>query len=363
MAPTLYHLAPSVWGAGEELPIEHVVQAALFTDFPALRGTAYITVGLETNPLTGSWRVRMLTGDGERSFIIGEVPARVRQRYGDIERIHGSFMMPATTAELRVLDGVFEAAVILPPPELAVPRNDAREHHLVLPPGDMVVVDTSAGDFSAEELQSLSPGQWLVALSPFEPGAVVATLDGKVLGAITGEEAEELTVAIEACRAAGAQEVYARAVLLDGMAGLNVAGPEEGCVVLPSLKVPDPHPRQPWTLVDFPDGGWGVTVLRAFATDPEDALSPRFDARYVSLTGAPRPDDVAAATELFAAVQVEEPLLIDAAVEAPEPSPEPKPAFTPERNWGAAGEYLSEVEKVRLRRAQALNRGKGRHRK
>ena len=59
MAQKLYPLPPSTWGAAVEIPLEHVSQAALFTDFAGTRGSTYVPVVLEANPLNASWRVRV----------------------------------------------------------------------------------------------------------------------------------------------------------------------------------------------------------------------------------------------------------------------------------------------------------------
>ena len=229
-----YPLSPAIWGAGEEIRLTHVVQAALFTDFDANRATSYIDVDLEANPLTGSWRVRY------NGAVIGTVPAEDRARFPDIERVHRSLLRPGTTAELRfnAATGQFDVAVILPPTQLAVPRNDTPAGAWVLPPGDMMVIDTAAGEFSAEELEMLSPGQWLVALHRIAD-TVVAVYDGRVLGGFTGDDALDLVEFVEEATALGAPEVYARAVLIDAMAALDVASPGEGPVLVPALSVPD----------------------------------------------------------------------------------------------------------------------------
>lgn len=345
MPARLYPLAPSVWGAALQLPVSDVVQAALFTEFAAHPGTAFIPVHLQADPLTGGWKVRRTTGAA-----IGSLPAVERNRFEDLRRVEASLLMPATLAEVYLSEktGRFEVNVLLPPPELVVPRNDAPTSAVVLPPGDMVFIDTSKGEFSAEELAMRSPGQWLVALHVIG-GAVAATLGEKVLG---GVEWEGDLPALNG-------EVYARAVLLDGMAALDVAGPEEGVAQLPALKIPDQRPVTPWELVDFPDGTWAITVQRDFAIDPQDTVRPTHTSRYVSLAGEERPDDVAAPTEMFHTVDLPEPprrraAPIASAVAAAQVS-----------DVEAAGEFLTEVEKVRLRRQARLTRGRkgGRHRK
>lgn len=353
----LYSLAPSIWGAGEEIELASVIQAPLFEEFGDTKNSAFLPVLLHPNPLNGSWRVRRVGHDRTQGRVLGEVAAEHRQRYPEMQRIEASLLMPTTIAEVRFdnQSGLFRAKIILPPHQLTVPRNDPPEGALVLPPGDMIVVDTAKGEFSADELVALSPGTWFVALHPLA-GTVAATLNGKALGGFGAEDAKDLLAYIEE---AGAP-LYVRAVLLEGMAALNAGDPSEGLQTIPVLKVPDTTPTTPWSLVNFPDGSWAITVERPFATDPEDTVRPHYRARYVSLTGKDRPDDVAAPTQMFAKVEL------------PEDKPEDKPVEVRERavvkekpdtGWQGAGGYLTEVEKVQLRRRERVAGEVGRHRK
>ena len=239
MAARLYPLAPSVWGAAVQLPVRDVVQAALFSQFAAHRGTAFIPVHLQPEPLSGGWKVRQTNGAA-----IGTLPASDRERFDDLRRVEASLLMPETLAEvyLSPTTGRFEVNVLLPPPELIVPRNDAPSSAVVLPPGDMVLIDTSKGEFTADELAMRSPGQWLVALHVIGD-AVAATLGDKVLGGVEWEGEPPTHDG----------ELYARAVLLEGMAALDVA-PEQHPTNVPALQVPDQRPVTPWELIDFPDG-------------------------------------------------------------------------------------------------------------
>lgn len=355
----LYPLAPSVWGVGEEIGLDQVAQVPLFDEFAGLGGSAFVPVLLHPNPLNGAWSVRRLLVDGSQGRVIGEIPWSQRGRYEDMRRVEASLLLPVTTAEIRhdAAAGLFRATVILPPPQLAVPRNDTAPGAAVLPPGDMVVVDTAAGEYSAEELAARSPGSWFVALHEVG-GAVAATLGGKVLGGFAEADAAQLREFVRAAAGAGAAgdaggagnagsavPVYARAVLVGGMAALNVAGPNEGLQTVPALKVPDLTPTEPWSLVEFPDGTWAVTVERAFVADPDDTVRPRHTARYVSLAGRARPEEVAAPTEMFE-------LPGGASASAPEPRRVPATGGGGDGGDALAGAegYLTEVEKVRLRR-------------
>ena len=362
----LYSLAPSIWGAGEEIELASVIQAPLFEEFGATKKSAFLPVLLHPNPLNGSWRVRRVGHDRTQGRVLGEVAAAHRERYPEMQRIEASLLMPTTVAEIRFDNqtGLFRAKIILPPPELTVPRNDPPEGALVLPPGDMIVVDTAKGEFSADELVALSPGIWFVALRPLA-GTVAVTLNGKALGGFAAKDAKELLAYIEE---AGAP-LYARAVLLEGMAALNAGAPAEGLQTIPVLKVPDTTPTTPWSLVDFPDGSWAITVERPFATDPEDTVRPHYRARYVSLTGQDRPDDVVPPTQMFTKVERPEDKPED---KLPADKPEDKPVEVreravvkekPEIGWQGSGGYLTEIEKVQLRRRERVAVEVGRHRK
>ena len=93
-----------------------------------------------------------------------------------------------------------------------------------------------------------------------------------------------------------------------------------------------------------------MTVERDFATDPDDEVKPRHTARYVSLHGNGRPEALGAPTEMFGRV--------DELAEPPQ-----RPALTPVAAQHADGGYLTEVEKVQLRRKHRGRKRGGRHRR
>lgn len=349
MAQKLYPLAPSTWGAAVEIPVEHVSQAALFSDFAGKRGTSYVPVVLEANPLNSSWRLRLhrptlqtgiLTGP-----VLGEVSPQWRKLFDEVERVHSSILKPVALAAVKLERdiGQFEVNLLLPQPQLAVPRNNAPENAAVLRAGDMLVIDTSEGEFGAADLAHRSPGQWFVGLQSVGDTAV-ATLDGKVLGSISEPEV------IEWVRAFDHGGLWARAILLDGMAALDAGSPEEGTDSVPPLSAEPLRQITPWQVIDFPDGSWAITVERDAATDPQDIVRPKHTARYVSLEGTGRPDELDAPTEMFA--RLDEP---DAPVQRPEATRVAQ-NDRPER-------YLTEVEKVQLRRRNRKRRRGGRHRR
>ena len=350
MAAKQYSLAPSTWGAGVEVPVDHVSQAALFSDFAGRKGTTYVDVVLEANPLNRSWRVRRRSGGELPGPVLGEVAPEWRAHFDEVERVHSSFLQPATVAavSLNTVTGRFEVHVVLPEPQLAVPRNNAPEEAAVLLPGDMLVIDTSVGEFSADELAARSPGQWFVGLLPID-GTALATLDGRVLGAIAGPDGEAVLEWLAGFPNGG---LWARAVVLDGMAALDAGAPDEGTESIPALSAAPQRRPEPWQLIEFPGGGWAVTVERDFATDPADAVMPKHTARYVSLGGGARPEDIAAPTEMFG--RVDEP----DDTEAPK-RPEPTAVAAQNTRDG----YLTEVEKVQLRRKNRKRRRGGRHRR
>lgn len=336
MGPRIYPLAPATWGEGVELPVDNVIQAPLFNDFAGMAGKAREEVLLQPNPLSGSWRVRLLgtsidDQESAQGRVIGEIDPYYRERFTDMRRVDASLLMPKTTATVAwdQAAGQFAVRVLLPPPLLAVPRNDAPDDTLTLPAGEMLVVDTSMGEYTSEEIAARSPGQWLVALHHI--GSLVAiTLGPKLLGAIRGDEAQQLISFMQAARTdSQSPQLYARAVLLQGMAALDVAAPSDDNPAYPvqQLKVPDTRLAKPWSLIEFPDDTWGVSVERDHVADPSDYLRPKHTARYVSLAGVERPESVAPSTERFARVQVPQPQ----PQPAPEPVPTPEPAPEPQQ--------------------------------
>ena len=332
-----YTLSPSAWGAAVEVPVGNPVQAILFSDFGSRPGTSYARVALHPDPLSGAWRVRSPGG------IIGQVDAAQRALFPDIQRIHAAGLSPTTLAGVRIdpATGLFDVTLFLPPASLAVPRNGAREASLVLPAGDMYPVDTATGEFSAAELQQRSPGQWIVGLRVVGE-VVVVTLDGRALGSLSPSESEAVRTFLEpALGDAPGGALSARAHVLDGMVGLDIAAPDSLCsavqvlpAIAPAADTPAEAVGEGPEVTEFPDGTWAVTVDREEAVDPADVATPTNGARRVSLTpAAPQPDS-------------------------------PSVDFTPTRSWSvSAGNYLTEVEKVRLRRQADRPGAAGRHRR
>ncbi|QPK83943.1 hypothetical protein G7Y29_03910 [Corynebacterium qintianiae] len=312
--PTVYPLAPSAWGAAEEIAVDNVLQPLLFSDIGNIYGTTYLSVTLEPDPLTRGWRVHA------RDAVIGEVAERHRGRFPSLERVHASGFTPSTLAGVRFESeqGRFAVEIFVPPADFAVPRNDAPGGAPVLPPGEMFFINTGTGEFTGEELALRSPAQWLVGLT-LVGDAVVATLDGRVLGTLNDEDNHQLA------DLARDREVCARAHIIEGMVGLDVGDSSEESRPVPALTVPPESPRRPWDLTVFPDGTWSVTVERDSSVDPEDLAIPALGARPVSGPTTPVPS-------------------ID---------------FTPTTSFRASSAtYLTEVEKLRIRREQ---QGRGRH--
>ncbi|WP_156806899.1 hypothetical protein [Corynebacterium capitovis] len=310
-----YRLAPSAWGVAVEVPLVGVDQAVLRTELAPRRGTQYLSISLHDD--NGAWLVRL--GDAR----IGSVTASQRARFPEVERVHRSGLVPETLAGVRFNAGIgmFGAVVFLPPSPLAVPRNGTPRGGHALPPGDMVVVDTATGDFTPSQLANLGPSQLVVGLEVVT-GRVVATYGGRPLGGFSPEDSATLAALLVDAPAAP----HARAFILNGMAGLDVGGPATPGEQIPALSAPAPETwpetrpetwPETWKVTDFPDGTWAVTA-------PLTAPPPR-GRRMVREPGAAD--------------------------------------FTPTRSWSvSAGNYLTEVEKVRLRRLHDARKAGGRHR-
>ncbi|MEX3505437.1 hypothetical protein [Corynebacterium sp. LK2510] len=328
MGSARYLLSPSVWGMAVEVRVDKLVQASLFTDFGASPTMHFEEVWLVPDPVGGTWRVHY------RGGVVGEISADARAQFPDIDRVHNAARVPHTIAGIMLNErGLFDATVFLPPTDLAVPRNNAPATARVLPPGDMYVVDATTGEFSAPELEAASPGQWLVGLTEVS-GTVVATLDGRVLGSLSADDSAEVAAVLRADT-----PTFARAFAVDAMVGLDLAAEASGAEPLPALPPLPPlpsdaaaHDPESPAVVEFPDGTWAITVERDDAVGEEGILTPSPGARQVITSSGRAPS-------------------VD---------------FTPTRTWHiSAGNYLSEVEKVRLRREADRARGSedgGRHR-
>lgn len=329
----VYPLAPSTWGAGEEITVTDVLQSPLFAEFGGTRHTSYVPVALEPNAVEESWRVRRL-GHG----VVGEISQFDRARYVDLERIHQSQLLPLTLAAVKfdAEEGKFAVDVILPPPQLAVPRNNAGLHSLVLPSGDMAIIDTERGEFSADQLASFAPGQWFVGLKA-AGSDVVVTLGERVLGCVSAADADDVRTILFDAPSTDNEVTVARAFFLDGMAALDIADYAETTdprwLRVPDLAQSGADSGKAFETVQFPDGSWAVTVDRSRAATPSRPRTSATDADPAPLVD-------------MDAVENEEASIPDevTAVEAPHSDD---------------GDYLTEVQKAQRRRSQEA----GRHRK
>ncbi len=330
----VYPLAPSTWGAGEEVTVVDVVQSPLFAEFGGTRHTSYVPVVLEPNAVEENWRVRRL-GAG----VLGEVAQFDRARYVDLERIHQSQLLPLTLAAVKfdAEYGKFAVDVILPPPQLAVPRNNAGPDCLVLPSGDMAIIDTERGEFSAEQLASLAPGQWFVGLQTAGDADVVVTLGERVLGCVSAADLDDVRAMLLDAPSPDNGCVVARAFFLDGMAALDIADYSDAAdpmwLHVPDLTHSGPDGGKQFETVQFPDGSWAVTVDRSRAAVP---TRPRTNTQ-----GA----EPAPLVDIDVVEDEEASILAETATAEPPSSDD--------------GDYLTEVQKARRRRSQDA----GRHRK
>lgn len=353
MDPTpRYPLIPTVLGDGMSVRVGNVVQAILFEHISTTAGPGRdlgTTVELEPYPLTGTWRVRWPLAFGA---VIGEIDAETRAEFPLVESLHSRGITPSVhaTFALNHATGVYDVTVHIALAPFVVPRNNAPAEAVVLPQGSAnegILVQVAGGDYTATETMLMSPGHWLVGLNVHDE-TVVVTCEGRVLGTV-GEHDNETVMAL--LDSLGEAPVFARAMAVDGSITLDIARHSTAHAVrnLPVLPVEEmPHP-QPFHVFEFSDGTLAVTVEGPAAIDPDDQPAPKDSARTVAVPGAPRE------------------LLFDDAPTQYFPAPV---AFTPsnadtEDTVASEESYLSEVEKVRLRRAERDKRvGDGpRHRK
>lgn len=332
-----YPLAPTALGDGVLVDVENVVHAVIHEHAggPA-RLPLRTTVELEPHAVSGTWRVRWPQAHGA---VVGSIGAAAREAYSPIERVHDAAMIPSAVATIDIdrRTGESTMGVHLAPPELAIPRNNPLDGAMVLPSaaGETAMVNVSRGEFNANETLLMSPGQWIVGLR-VHGGDVVVTCGGRALGTLDHDDAEGLRDRLEAFAATGAP-VMARAYAVEGRIGVDCSITRgSGAVAhLPVLPPPPVETVQPFQVFTYADGTLAITVELAAAIDPEDQPRPRAGARGVTLPWtkqAPDPLRDDAPTQYF-------------------PAPV---GFTPSESNDLAGEetYLSEVEKVRLRRAK-----------
>lgn len=348
MEPTpRYPLAPTALGDGVVVGVDKLVHAVIHEH--AARLPLRTTVELEPHAVSGAWRVRWPQAHGA---VVGTISADARTAYSPVERVHDAAMIPSAVATVDIdrATGACTMGVQLAPPELAIPRNNPLDGAMVLPSaaGETAMVNVSRGEFSANETLLMSPGQWVVGLRVMGDDVVV-TCDGRALGTLNHDDAVSLRDRLDAFAATGAP-VMARAYAVEGRIGVDcsVARGSGAVAHLPALPLPPAEPVEPFHVYVYADGTIAVTVELAAAIDPEDQPQPRADARTVTLPWTqqqPDPMRGDAPTQYF-------------------PAPV---GFMPSNEGDLAGEetYLSEVEKVRLRRAQRAQRtGDGpRHRR
>lgn len=370
-----YPLAPTALGGGNELSVGDLVAATLFehAGTPASDEPLHTTVELEPDPVTGEWRVRWPVAHGG---IIGSISSADRAAYRSIDTLHSAGLVPSAHARISFdgLTAVHRVVVQLAPPTMCVPRNNLLPGALLLPgtvPGEApVYVHVANGEFTAAETMLMSPGQWLVGLHLHEH-TVVVTCGGRVLGTLDGKQAGPVREKLAALFAQGS-DVKARAWAVDGSISVDVTRTPGMFPVrtLPPLPLPaGPEIDIPSAEVfEFADGSIAVTVDLRSAIDPEDWVQPRPGGRTVGRVSAAH-EKTEAAPENPAASQ-----LMPAAATTPATAVELEPAedsptqyfpafvdFSPsvssDGDAAATETYLTEVEKVRLRRARRDKHG------
>ena len=343
-----YPLAPTALGGGTELSVGNLVSATLFefAGTPDAYAPMVTTVELEPDPINGTWRVRWPDAFGG---IIGDISAHDRASYRSVDTLHDAGLVPTAQALISYNSSAetHNVVVQLAPATMCIPRNNLLPGALLLPgtgPGEApVYVHVADGEFTAAETMLMSPGQWLVGLH-LHGHTVVVTCGGRVLGTLDSNHAGPIREKIAALFSQGS-DVKARAWAVDGTISVDVTRNRGAFPVrtLPPLPLPDgpeleiPSPE----VYYFDDGSFVITVDLAAAIDPEDWVYPGTGERTVAPV-----DAGATATEDDAPTQYF-PALVDFA-----------PADTGNDGEAASSEaYLTEVEKVRLRRARRNQNG------
>lgn len=341
-----YLVAPVALEEYRRLPVENILQAPLFAQFTPTEEEVFVPVTLASDLIKGSWRVRWEFG------IIGEVAKELREEYPEMVRVTASGLHPETLAGIRLEEGQVRVDVLLPPPDLAIPRNNVTEETWVFPPGDAFEVNTATGEFDEGELQVLSPSQWLVVL--VEMGEqLIATLDGRVLGTVEGDKGAELLSFVRTVQQEDpGSPVAARLFIQDERATIDASKPHGDCEHVTPLDVPDSRPRSAHQVLQLADDTLMVTVAQALATDPEDDVNPREGARVVV-----SPHETAGIDEV--APESEE---VDSeGVVSESDAPEEMPQEFPEIPEAIPSRYLSYSDQLREMREQKAREAGPRH--
>lgn len=369
-----YPLAPTALGGGTELSVGDLVTATLFehAGTPDSTEPLHTTVELEPDPLTGEWRVRWPVAHGG---IIGAISAADRAAYRSIDTLHSAGLVPTAHARISFdrLTAAHRVIVQLAPATMCVPRNNLLPGALLLPgtvPGEApVYVHVADGEFTAAETMLMSPGQWLVGLHLHEH-TVVVTCGGRVLGTLDGKQAGPVREKLAALFAQGS-DVKARAWAVDGSISVDVTRTPGMFPVrtLPPLPLPaGPEIDIPAAEVfEFADGSIAVTVDLRSAIDPEDWVQPRPGGRTVGRVSAAH-----AETDATPEIPSSSPMMPTVSTPAAAAEMEPaedsptqyfpafvdfSPSVSSDGDAAASETYLTEVEKVRLRRARRDKHG------
>lgn len=225
-----------------------------------------------------------------------------------------------------------------------------------------VYVHVADGEFTAAETMLMSPGQWLVGLH-LHGHTVVVTCGGRVLGTLDARQSGPVREKLAALFAQNV-DVKARAWAVDGSISVDVTRTPGIFPVrtLPPLPLPaGPEIDIPAAEVyEFADGSLVVTVDLSAAIDPEDWVYPRPGARTVDPVHPAQP-----AATLFPEEPLVQPAAPEAAHESAQDAPTQyfpafvdfNPSHTDDGEAAASETYLTEVEKVRLRRARRNSHG------
>ncbi|MCT1450069.1 hypothetical protein [Corynebacterium sp. p3-SID1194] len=362
-----YPLAPFAIGGGSDLSVGNLIAATLFTyaGTPDASDPLNTTVELEPDPLTGAWRVRWPAAHGS---IIGDITAHERAPFHSVDTLHEAGLVPAAQATITFdrLTAAHRVVVHLAPPALCVPRNNLLPGALLLPgtvAGESpVYVHVADGEFTAAETMLMSPGQWLVGLH-LHGHTVVVTCGGRVLGTLDARQSGPVREKLAALFAQSV-DVKARAWAVDGSISVDVTRTPGIFPVrtLPPLPLPaGPEIDIPAAeIYEFADGSLVVTVDLSAAIDPEDWVYPRPGARTVDPVHPAQP-----AAPIFPEEPLVQPAAPEVAHESAQDAPTQyfpafvdfNPSNTDDGEAAASETYLTEVEKVRLRRARRNSHG------
>lgn len=250
-----YYLPATYMGLEHVAVLDHPVTSTALSIPRLHEGPVLCEVTLESDALTGGWRIRCPYG------FIGVLDGTEAAEMPDLERLRTSSVIPTTWATVELFDSEVEVAVHLGLWPWTVARNNLPAGAILLHGGQGHRIDTSAGgDLNTHQLKELGTCQLFSHLTVID-GAVVASVEGHVLGSL---DCPSHVPAIIKQAAQQGSAVYARTYVADSLMAVDLPpadSAEPFAAPVPPLStphsggiIPPAHP------VDPADESWDFDI-------------------------------------------------------------------------------------------------------